>query len=134
VIVREAAASYELVEENIGASMWMLATYQGDGMVDIRIFPVVTKKDTKGRPHHFRVEQIETRVVAVHGQRIFIGGVDRANAEFVRQLLGPDLYSKDDASSALSMYVTPYVRLMDRAAPVDKASEGPDDFRPTRPR
>jgi len=114
--------------------MWMLATYQGDGVVDVRIFPVVTMKDRDGKPHHFRVQEIETRVLAQHGERTFIGGADTANSEFLRQLLGPDVYSKEESSSAMSMYLTPYVRLMDRAAPVDRASDGPDRYRPARPR
>lgn len=118
-------------DEAVGASLWMLATYRDDGMVDVEIFPVVTARDRQGRSHSFRVQEIETRVVLRHGERTLVGGVDGDKERRLRELFAIE---KTRGSSMLSMYLTANVRLMDRAAPVDRASDGDDTWRPDRPR
>lgn len=105
--------------QEVGSALYVTATYQDSGLIEIELYPVVTYKDQQGAAHALRVQQVSTRVVARNGERVLVGGADKAAQKFYQQFLGPTVWSKEASSESLSIYLTPLVRVMDRAAPVD---------------
>lgn len=110
----------DLIWRDVGSALYILPTYLENGLVRMELFPVVTYHDREGKEHRFRVQQVETQVTAQDGQRVYLGGQDEVTRDFLRELLGPDLYKESSSSQILSMYVTPHVRIMSRPEPANR--------------
>lgn len=93
---------------DVGATLYMKSTYTDDGLVIIELFPVITT-EVGGKRQSFRVEKVETRVVARPGQRVFLGGMDKSTNNFYRSIFNPIGGGKGNVTDLVNIYVTPTV-------------------------
>ncbi len=95
---------------DVGASLYVLPVYQDNGLISVDLYPVVTYHDREGKRHSFRVEEVRSSLVVQPGQRVHIGGNTEATQDFMRQLLGPELYNRQERSNVLGIYLTAEVQ------------------------
>ena len=93
---------------DVGATLYMLPTYTDDGLVTIELFPVITT-EVGGKRQSFRVEKVQTRVVARPGQRVFLGGMDKSTSTFFSSIFNPIGGGKGRVTDLVNIYVTPTV-------------------------
>ena len=93
---------------DVGATLYMKPTYTDDGLVIIELFPVITT-EVGGKKQSFRVEKIQTRVVARPGQRVFLGGMNKSMNNFFKSIFNPIGGGKGNVTDIVNIYVTPTV-------------------------
>ena len=93
---------------DVGATLYMKPIYTDDGLVTIELFPVITT-EVGGKTQSFRVEKVQTRVVARPGQRVFLGGMNKSSSKFFSSLFNPIGAGKGRVSDVVNIYVTPTV-------------------------
>lgn len=93
---------------DVGATLYMKPTYTDDGLVIIELFPVITT-EVGGKRQSFRVEKIQTRVVARPGQRVFLGGMNKSTNKFFSSIFNPIGAGKGRVTDLVNIYVTPTV-------------------------
>ena len=93
---------------DVGATLYMLPTYTDDGLVTIELFPVLTT-EVGGKRQSFRVEKVQTRVVARPGQRVFLGGMNKSMNNFFSSIFNPIGGGKGRVTDLVNIYVTPTV-------------------------
>ena len=94
---------------DVGTSLWMRPVYTDDGLVIIELFPVLTT-EINGRTQSFRVEKVQTKVVARPGQRVFLGGMNKQTSNFFASIFQPIGAGKGSFTDVVNIYVTPSVR------------------------
>jgi type II secretory pathway component GspD/PulD (secretin) len=92
----------------VGTSLYIMPIYSDDGMVTVELFPVLTT-EVGGKQQSFRVEKISTRVTARPGQRVFLGGMNKATSNFFKSIFNPIGAGKSKVTDLTNIYVTPYI-------------------------
>ncbi len=100
----------DIVWSNVGAYLYILPKYLGDGLIDVEVFPAVSYLDGKRREKSVRVESVSTRLTVKSGQKINIGGIVSGKDSFYRSLFGPDFINIDNNTSLLDMWLTATVQ------------------------
>jgi len=107
----------DIVWTDIGASLFVLPKYLGNGKIDLEVYPVVSylvddnsgrglNSRFRGKRQAVKVSDISTHITLRSGQRISLGGVISSNKDFFTNLFGPELMSRKSANSILDMYIT----------------------------
>lgn len=94
---------------DVGSALYVEPTYMDNGLIEVEVFPVVTFVEGKGRKRRFRVQEVRTRVIVRPGQRVHIGGNDKAMRHYVDQLFGPDVRRREKDDDVLDIYLTAHV-------------------------
>ena len=92
----------------IGTSLWIRPVYTDNGQVIIELFPVLTT-EINGREQSFRVEKVETKIVARPGQRVFLGGMNKQTSNFFASIFQPIGAGKGSHTDVVNIYVTPSI-------------------------
>ena len=110
----------DIVWTDIGASLFVLPKYLGNGKIDLEVYPVVSyivdeddngMNNKKRRRHRnkrkaVRVTDISTHLTLQNGQKVSLGGIVNSNKDFFTNFFGPELLSRNDSNSILNMYIT----------------------------
>ena len=107
----------DIVWTDVGASLFVLPKYLGNGKIDVEIYPVVSylvedksgrglNKNFRGKRQAVKVTDISTHLTLKSGQRVSLGGVISSNKDFYTNLFGPDILNRNSADSILNMYIT----------------------------
>lgn len=99
----------EIVWRDVGSALYVIPRLHDSGVIDIEVVPAVTYVDGTGRRQAVRVEKLETRVQAVDGRRVLVGGGDQATRDFISKLFGPELFGRTSSRDGLQIYLTPHV-------------------------
>lgn len=76
----------ELVEQNFGASLWVLPRLIGENSVQVEVYPRITARgDTR---LSVDARELSTEVVIQNGQVVSLGGLDQETQTFYRHLIG----------------------------------------------
>ena len=111
----------DFVWTNVGAYLYILPKYLGDGLIDVEVFPVVSYLDGKGKKQAVRVESVSTRVTVKSGFKINIGGIVKGKNDFYSSFFGPNFIGEDNNTNLLDMYLT--------ATVIERPSPPPDRLR-----
>jgi len=107
----------DIVWTDVGASLFVLPKYIGNGKIDVEIYPVVSylvddnsgrglNKNFRGKRQAVKVSDISTHLTLRSGQKVSLGGVVSSNKNFYTNLFGPDILNRNSADSILNMYIT----------------------------
>jgi type II secretory pathway component GspD/PulD (secretin) len=108
----------DVVWTDIGASLFVLPKYLGNGKIDVEVYPVVSyivdeddfSSNKRNRPRTNRravkVADISTHLTLQNGQRVSLGGIVSSNKDFFTNFFGPELLSRTAQNSILNMYIT----------------------------
>ena len=108
-VVNVAAVPFPMPSiREVGTSLWVRPVYTDDGLVVVELFPVLTT-EVGGKKQSFRVEKVETKVVARPGQRVFLGGMNKQTSKFFSSLFNPIGAGKSSYKDVVNIYVTPSV-------------------------
>ena len=107
VIVGEEIGT-ELVE--VGAELYILPTYMGNGLVTVEVIPVISAMDGQGRKRSYRVQKLSTKVTGYDGRRIYLGGASKSMNEFFSSIFQPIGGGKTNYSEFLDIHLTPHVK------------------------
>lgn len=97
--------SPDIVWTNVGAYLYVLPKYLGDGLIDVEIFPAVSYLDGKKRRQTVRLESVSTKLTVKSGQKINIGGIVSGKDDTYKSLFGPNFIGIDEDSSLLDMWL-----------------------------
>jgi phage gp46-like protein len=76
----------ELIERDLGASLWVLPRVGADSTIELEVFPRLTARGTT--PLSVDVKELSTRVTVQAGQTVHIGGLSDEQRQVYRYLFG----------------------------------------------
>ncbi|RMD79705.1 MAG: hypothetical protein D6820_07850 [Lentisphaerae bacterium] len=97
----------------LGCTLWVMPELMSNDLLRIRLLPSIRTKKS-GKDIYYCVKELQTTVYARHGQKIFLGSVNRSFRQFFQNVLGLSRSEHADAK-LLSVYLTPFVEKVGQA-------------------
>jgi hypothetical protein len=90
---------------DVGLSLQVLPRYLGNDLVEVEVYPEISKISGKGRNKAVKVNSLSTKITVRNGARVLIGGiVDQKQKEY-KNLFGPDFFNRKGIGETMNMYI-----------------------------
>ena len=91
---------------NVGLSLQVLPRYLENGLIEVEVYPEISKVSGKGRQKAVKVTNLITKIVVKNGAKVLIGGVINQKRQAYENVFGPDFFTRKDVSETMNMYIT----------------------------
>ena len=90
---------------DVGVSMYVLPRYIGNDLIEVEVYPEISRVVGKGKSKAVKVTNLVTKVVVKNGARVYIGGVIDQKREKYKNIFGPDFFKRKDIGEIMNMYI-----------------------------
>jgi type II secretory pathway component GspD/PulD (secretin) len=91
---------------DVGMSLYVLPRYLGNDLIEVEVYPEISKVVGKGKSKAVKVTSLVTKVVVKNGARVYIGGVIDQKREKYKNIFGPEFFKHKGISEVMDMYIT----------------------------
>lgn len=91
---------------DVGLSLQVLPRYLGNDLIEVEVYPEITRIVGKGKRKNLKVTSLATKIIVKNGARVYIGGIVSQKKQAYRNLFGPDFFSRKGISEVMDMYIT----------------------------
>ena len=91
---------------DVGVSLYVLPRYLGNDLIEVEVYPEISKVVGKGKSKAVKVTSLATKVVVKNGARVYIGGVVDQKREKYKNIFGPDFFKRKGVGEVMNMYIT----------------------------
>jgi len=90
---------------NVGVSLYVLPRYLGNDLIEVEVYPEISKLVGKGKWKNLKVTSLASKIVVKNGARVNIGGVVSQKRQAYRNIFGPDFFKRKGISETMDMYI-----------------------------
>ncbi len=91
---------------DIALSLQVLPRYLGNGLIEVEVYPEITRIVGKGKRKAVKVSSLVTKVIVKNGAKVLIGGVVDQKKRAYKNLFGTDFFKRKGISEVMNMYIS----------------------------